>query len=237
MKYIIFGISIITISTIPLFFRNSGIQLANFSYDICSQIIFITSLSFIYTITSTYKIKERAVILLLIIGFANTLVNYVSYMFSFSFFYIHYIVFGCLFLKMLYNVLSWDNNPPIHIHENESYFVFKKPRNLFDFVISLFRSPVSSFSIISNNKWYKFSKGVAGLQSVNFCHIDRRKYHVIEIISLNQKLLKLLIGKKWSVKNCNCVTIFKELFLFHKIKLRTFDFIPSIFAYRYLKHE
>ena len=234
MKYIYLTISIIILNNIPLLFRDASVMAANFSYDACQQLTMIILISFIFSMIPKNNFKARGLILLLALIFGNVLLNYISYMFSFPTFSVQYPLGILLFSYLIYTTLNWKEYPRLRIYKDKSYFVFKKPKNFMHFLITIFKSPVSSFSIINNNKWYIYTKKAKGLTLKNPRYLDQNKYFVIKVKKLDDEILSWLVGRQWSLLKSNCVTIFRPVFKDLEVKLGKLDFIPSVFAYKFL---
>jgi hypothetical protein len=235
-KYIYLLISLLVLNNAPLLFREMSDPIANFSYDVCQQLTMVILSTFIYFVTPVHRFKERGCAILVSLMFCLTLVNYISYMLSFPLFYAQYPLAIIAFIHLFYNYLiNWRGFHGLKFRKDKSYFVFKKPVNFIDFFIALVRNPVSSFSIINNSQWYKYSKKKQKMHIIDTDNIDYNKYFLFEVKSIESKDLDALVGTPWGIRKSNCITAFKPIFEKAGIKLNFFDFIPSVFAYNFFK--
>ena len=120
-----------------------------------------------------------------------------------------------------------------NIAESGTYFAFKRPIGFLGFIITLFRLPVESFSIVQDSKWYKFSRAYKGLYTSHISAADLNQYVFESVPSVDGDILKALVGTPWKIKSSNCITVFRPVLLSMGIRLKSFDFIPAIFAYKF----
>jgi len=233
----------VTLLVIGLFFNNfprlfigSSDFVANLVWDISQYSLISFLCYFIFHITPKYDFKQRAIALILMLVHINLMINMIYDRFDVSIFYVQYPLGIGVFLYLIYTTLKWDiETKEIIILQDKSYFVFKKPKSFTDFICTLFKTPVSSFSIVDNGMWYKFSRNVIGLYTKPSEYIDKDYNVIVEVPKIDSKLINSLLGLNWKLRDCNCVTVFKSIFNSMDIKLGKFDFIPSIFAYKFLR--
>lgn len=224
-----------TLGYIPLLFEGGDNNLANFAYDACTIPMVPIVLIYLFNQIDKTKILDRGLIAVLIIAFSAKFINYLSFMLSAELGFIIYLItmfFSYLTLAM---VCTWKDEKSDNIEPDGTYFVFKRPKNFLDFVVSLFRLPISSFAIIQNDKWYKFSRENKGLYISDISGIDINEYIFKRAPDIDSDILKTLIGTQWKIKSSNCITAFQPVLSIMGIKLKYFDFIPSVFAYRFFK--
>lgn len=237
MKYL--AMILLALSSTPLLFEGQGEQIANFAYDACNMLIIPIILIALFKTLPRYKILERGIVVALVIGFSAKFVNYISYMLAIDLAPFLYIGSTCLCLYLLKQACICEDSTNTTISSGKTYFVFKKPKGFIDFLITLFKVPVSSFSIAKGDNWYRFSKSFDGLYTCDTAGIDLNNYVLLPVKNIKDNMLKDLVGTKWSLVRNNCVTAFKPAFASIGIELGKFDFIPSIFAYKFFKkhHE
>lgn len=238
MKYIILLIVTLLLNNAHIFFINSSDYIFNFAYDAGQYCLFIFLFAFIFSIIPKENIKGRGISLVLMLMFINLLMNTIYDKLDIALFNIQYPLGIFLFLYLIHTTLKWDvKEKLVIIKPDKSYFVFKKPKNSLDFALTLFQLPTSSFSIISDNLWYKFSKNRPGLYTENLLiFTPNQKFNlIIEVNKIDKELLETLRKTSWSLYKTNCITVFKSVFESMNIKLNRFDFIPSIFACKFFR--
>jgi len=236
MRYAILLIVTLLINNIHIPFISSSDKIFNFVYDVEQYCLFIFLFAFIYHITPRQNFKGRAISLVLMLMFINLTMNTIYDKLDIAFFYIQYPLGIVLFLYLIYTTVKWDaEHQPIEMAKDKSYFVFKKPKNFVDFLVTIFKSPVSSFSIVNNTLWYKFSKDSASLCCKCYESINQEYNIVVEVDRIDMRLIRRLRGTDWTLCKSNCITAFKPVFKAMNIKLGRFDFIPAVFAYKFFK--
>lgn len=222
---------------VPSLLVGQGEQLANFAYDLCNMLMLPTILYALFLVLDKTKVLERGVVVALFVGFSFKVVNYLSYMLSIDLAPVVYVLSTGLALYFLKQAVICEDIPDTKIEEHKTYFVFKKPKSLLDFLVTFFKYPVGSFSIVNNYKWYKYSKSYEGLYTSDISAMDLNIYKLVPVKDVDEDILKALVGTKWSLVKSNCITVFKPVFLSLGIKLNKLDFIPSIFAYKFFKNH
>ena len=183
------------------------------------------------------KVFNRGIVASLTIVFSAKFFSYLSVMLSVELGFIIYFIMAFFSYLTLAMTLTWTDEASDNIEPDGTYFVFKRPKNFLDFIISLFKLPISSFSIVQNDKWYKFSRAYKGLYVSDISGIDLNEYIFKRAPDIDSDILKALIGTQWKLKGNNCITAFQPVLSIMGIKLNYFDCIPSVFAYRFFKQK
>lgn len=228
---------LLSLSFIPSLFNYSDDAIANFVYDLCGIAMMPIVLFYLFHEIDKTDFINRGVIASLIVIFSAKFFSYLSVMLSIELGFIAYIISASLSYLTLVMVCTWKNEASDKIEPDGTYFAFKRPKNFLDFIISLFRLPISSFSIVQNDKWYKFSRTYKGLYVSDISGIDLNQYIFKRAPDIDNDILKALVGTQWKLKSSNCITAFQPVLSIMGIKLKCFDFIPSVFAYRFFKQK
>lgn len=231
----ILAIILLSLGYMPMLLEGSGDNIANFAYDACTMPMVPIVLFYLFHEIDKSQFKKRGIIAALTIIFSWKFFSYLAYMLSApvgAAIFILAMLFSYLALAM---TLAWKDEKSDNIEPDGTYLVFKRPKNFIDFIISLFRLPISSFSIVQNDKWYKFSRAYKGLYVSDISGIDLNEYIFKRAPDVDSDILKAVIGTKWKITSSNCITAFQPVLSIMGIKLKYFDFIPSVFAYRFFK--
>jgi hypothetical protein len=227
---------LITLALIPSLFSGDE-KLANFVYDACTMPMVPIILFYLFSKIPSDQLVNRGIASSLVVIFSAKFFSYLSVMLSVELGFIVYIIAAATSYSTLAMVCLWKDEKSDIIDSNGTYFVFKRPRNFFDFIITLFRAPVTSFSIVQNDRWYRFSRRHSGLYSENVGHADISDYIFKRVPDIERDDLEDLVGEKWTIKGNNCITAFKHVLLVVGVELKRFDFIPAVFAYRFFKNK
>lgn len=222
---------------VPLLFDNGSNNLANFAYDVCTILMMPIVLVYLFNQIDKTKILDRGLIAVLIVAFSAKFINYLSFMLSAELGFIIYFITIFLSYLTLAMTFTWKDEASDKIEPDGTYFVFQRPKSFLDFILTIFRLPISSFSIVQNDKWYKFSRAYKGLYVSDISGIDLNQYIFKRAPDFDEDILKALIGTQWKIKSSNCITAFQPILSIVGIKLKCFDFIPSVFAYRFFKQK
>ena len=228
---------LLSLTLIPSLFESGDNNLANFAYDLCTIAMMPVVLFYLFNAINKTEFLNRGIIASLIVIFSAKFITYLSLMISVNLGFIIYIVAGSLSYLTLAMVCTWKDEKSDNIKPDGTYFVFKRPKNFIDFIISLFKLPISSFSIVQNDKWYKFSRAYKGLYVSDISGIDLNEYIFKRAPDIDSDILKALIGTHWKIISSNCITAFQPVLYIMGIKLKYFDFIPSVFAYKFFKQK
>ncbi len=235
MKFVILTIVTLVCNNFYLLFINSSDQVINFAYDASQYCLFIFLFGFIFTLIPRQDFKQRGISLVLALMFVNLLLNTAYDKLDLSLFYIQYPIGIGLFSYLIYSTLQWEVPKAIPLLKNKTYFIFKRPNGLLDFIVTMFQMPVSSFSIASDGRWYKFSRQLMRLHCVGLNTMNCDHYHAVEVGFIPMESLRSLCGIRWSLRESNCITGFKNIFKGMGIELGRFDFIPPVFAYKFFR--
>lgn len=236
MNYILLLTITLLLNNIPMLFRGYSDSVYNLVYDVGQYSLFTFLLAFIFSITPREKFKERGISIVLMLMFINLTMNTIYDKLDISFFYIQYPLGLLSFSYFIYTTINWKENIEINeIEKDKTYFVFKRPKRFLDFLITLFKVPVSSFSIVNKGEWYLYTKDVRGLYKIDADFLDHKYYNIVEVATIEKSILDGLLGRSWNLQKSNCVTVFVPAFTHMRIKLKRFDFIPAIFAYKFFK--
>lgn len=228
---------LLSLALIPSLFEGGDSNIANFVYDACTiPMVPIVLFCLFHQIDKT-KFKERGVIAGLTVIFTVKFLCYLSYMLSVNLGVVVFITTMLISYLGLTMTLTWKDENSDKVESDGTYFAFKRPKNFLDFIISIFRMPVSSFSIIQNEQWYKFSRSYEGLYTSHISAIDLNYYVIKRVADVDADILKSLVGKPWKIKSSNCITAFQPVLSILGIKLKYFDFIPAVFAYKFFKSK
>lgn len=216
-----------------MLFESADDNLANFAYNICTIPMVPIVLFYLFHRIDKTQFKERGIVAILIIIFTAKLLNYLAYMLSAPFGLVVFML--TMFITYLSISMAWTWKAEVSdkIEKHGTYFVFKRPKSMLDFVITFFRSPVSSFSIVQDEKWYKFSRAYSGLYASDMKSIDLNCYILKRVRDIDNDILKSLVGTRWRMISNNCITAFQPVLYIVGIKLKYFDFIPAIFAHKF----
>lgn len=230
------AVILIVLALIPSLFSGDE-KFANFAYDVCTMPMVPIVLFYLFNTINKSDIINRGIVASLTVVFAAKFITYLSIMVSVDLGFAIYIVAGVLSYLTLAMTCAWKDEQSDIIEEFGTYFVFKRPRNFLEFIVTLFKSPVTSFSIVKDSKWYKFSTQYEGLYISDLVYADLSDYIFKRVPDVDEDLLKGVVGSKWKIKSNNCITVFKHVLLIVGIELKYFDFIPSVFAYRFFKNK
>lgn len=237
MNYIVLLIVTLILNNLHGPFLDYSDEVINLVYDASQYSLFIFLFGFIFHITDKTNFKARAISLVLMFMFINLTLNTIYDKLDIALFYFQYPLGIALFSYLIYTTVKWNAEiKHTKIMPKKIYFVFKRPVSLLDYIVTMFKMPVSSFSIISNKHWYKFDRLSGHLCKHNVKDFDSMLYDLVEIGSVMYTLpLDNLVGIKWTIYKTNCITAFKPIFNMMNIKLGIFDFIPAVFAYKFFK--
>ena len=234
MNYFLLIVVTLFLNNFYVFFLESSDHVVNLVFDVCQYLLFIFLFCFIFVTSPRKSFKLRGASLLLCFMYVNLTISTIYDKMDICLYYIQYPLGVFLFSYFLYTFLNWKDLPSERIINNKSYFVFKRPESFLDFIITIFRTPVSSFGIISDGKWYKFSRNVEGLFVADKVKLDN-SYYAVQVDKIDTVLLDSLVGIPWKMYKSNCITAFLPVFNSLGMELGKLDFIPSIFAYKFLK--
>lgn len=114
-------------------------------------------------------------------------------------------------------------------NKKDTFIILKRPDNFKEYLISCVLVPVSSMSVVSKGKWYRFKRGES-FTMANYTEDDRHIYIKVDIKDVNKKL-KPFLGNEWTRKQ-NCCHVIQELF---SIKFSKLDSIPAYMAHKIIK--
>lgn len=114
-------------------------------------------------------------------------------------------------------------------NKKDTFIILKRPDNFKEYLISCVLIPVSSMSVVSKGKWYRF-KREEPFTMADYTEDDRHIYIKANVEDVKKKL-KPFIGNEWTRKQ-NCCHIIQKLF---DIKFSIFDSIPAYMAHKIIK--
>ncbi len=88
---------------------------------------------------------------------------------------------------------------------DKSYIAFKKPRNIFGFIVGLFNSPYGHCSLVTKGREFAFSKGVL----IEKKYIDSDNVCLKKIKTVPLYEARKITGSRWGLFN-NCLTVFNK---------------------------
>jgi len=209
-------------------------------YGITGAVI-ITCLSMLLSILiyNIYKINKDIISIIFLVSAIAILINQVYFLSGINGTYVHTITVVLFVYIVIWNIISIidiiDISGVTEIENNRVYMVFKKPDDLIGIAISLFGHNSSSLSFCMNGKWLRFVKKDMLLLERDIDKIDG--FVFIDIGSSGEydnNVFNSLEGKKWRLMN-NCVSVWKPFLINTKYRIKSFDFLPSIYVLRILK--
>lgn len=161
-----------------------------------------------YLSTSIKQTKLKCLSLAIVFLFSWELMNYTLYSIykNDAFTTLLDVSVFVLFIPLIANIIfrSYYNNSDIYIR-NKCYLVYRKPKNLQGFLISLFRAPYGQCSLLINGKRFCFKQGIL----VEVAHSHKLTYIYRGIPDVELSEARLMLGQEWTVFN-NCFAVFNK---------------------------
>ena len=150
------------------------------------------------------------------------------------------------FIVIFQTVKRYDMHSD-EINPENVILLFYKPRNIFEFIVSLAGTSACSMSVVCGDDWYMFKRKKDSLQKIKLNkRLVKQKYTIVDTgIKITQDIRVSLDNAKGCKARClktlyfrfNCVNVFGDTLdqMGGKWVAKGLDFIPSIYLIKRMK--